>query len=216
MKPTRFSGELKFEVVDGVGPLGERAAGLIQAELKRKPDLLLCASAGGTPTGTYGALATRAARDPQQFRSLRILQIDEWAGLPAKHPATCDSDLRSKLLEPLRAADAWQLYTVGIETLCFASLGYLGGRWWPILVLPAIPFLYWLPDAFSGPVASALKRMAYGKIMLLAMPCGALAVPPSTWHRPWCSPMLTLASDSPARWEPRSISERACRSSPCA
>jgi len=104
MKRTRSSGELEFEVVDGVGSLGERAAGIIQAELKRKPDLLLCASAGGTPTGTYGALARQAARTPRQFGSLRILQIDEWAGLAPRHPATCDSDLRSKLLEPLQVS----------------------------------------------------------------------------------------------------------------
>jgi galactosamine-6-phosphate isomerase len=77
------------------------AAEFIEAELKQKPDLLLCASAGGTPTGLYRRLAERYKAAPSLFKKWRVLQIDEWGGLPRGHPATCRTDLQNKLLKPL-------------------------------------------------------------------------------------------------------------------
>ena len=82
--------------------LSRRTADIIVAELKRKPDLLLCASAGSTPTGAYNRLAARHARQPGLFQRLRVLQIDEWGGLERGNPACCEMDLERKLLRPLR------------------------------------------------------------------------------------------------------------------
>lgn len=93
---------LKIIVAADANGLGRRAADIIERELRAKPRLLLCASAGGTPTMTYGRLAKKAANARKTFKQLRVLQIDEWAGLPPDHPATCYSDLRTKLLDPLQ------------------------------------------------------------------------------------------------------------------
>jgi galactosamine-6-phosphate isomerase len=82
--------------------LSRRAADLIVGELKRRPDLLFCASAGNTPTLTYQLLAAKRERQPHLFSKIRVLQLDEWAGLPRAHPASCYADLKSKLLAPLR------------------------------------------------------------------------------------------------------------------
>jgi galactosamine-6-phosphate isomerase len=81
--------------------MSARAADFIVAELKQRPDLLLCASAGGTPTGPYEQLAVRHARRPRLFKKMRVVQIDEWVGPPPSHPATCRYDLQTKLLAPL-------------------------------------------------------------------------------------------------------------------
>jgi galactosamine-6-phosphate isomerase len=64
--------------------------------------LLLCASAGGTPTGPYEQLALHYTRQPQLFKKMRVVQIDEWVGPSPTHPATCRYDLQTKLLAPLR------------------------------------------------------------------------------------------------------------------
>ena len=77
------------------------AADFVETELREQPDLLLCASAGGTPTGLYCRLAKRNATAPAIFKKLRVLQIDEWGGLPLGNPATCRTDLQDKLLRPL-------------------------------------------------------------------------------------------------------------------
>jgi galactosamine-6-phosphate isomerase len=82
--------------------LSQRAADVILGELKQRPDLLFCASAGNTPTLTYQFLAAKYERKPDLFRKMRVLQLDEWGGLPRPHPASCYADLKSKLLGPLR------------------------------------------------------------------------------------------------------------------
>jgi len=81
--------------------MSRRAAEFIEAEIESKPDLLLCASAGGTPTGTYECLSAAHLRNRRLFKRLRVLQIDEWGGLSPRDPATCRMDLHNKLLTPL-------------------------------------------------------------------------------------------------------------------
>ena len=85
--------------------MSQEAAEIICTELKQRPDLLLCVSAGGTPTRAYQLLAARCRREPRLFARLRVIQIDEWGGLAPGHPATCEADLRAKLLEPLGITD---------------------------------------------------------------------------------------------------------------
>ena len=93
---------IQFVVVADYESMSRRAEELVVDELKRRPDLLLCASAGGTPTGTYACLAVQYTKDPKSFGQLRVVQIDEWAGLPGLSPARCQADLKCKLLDPLR------------------------------------------------------------------------------------------------------------------
>ena len=102
MKPAATPGTLRLEVAPSYEAMSRKAAGLIVEALKAKPDLLLCASAGGTPTRAYELLGERAANQRRLFGRLRVLQIDEWGGLEPDHLATCGQDLRRKLLEPLR------------------------------------------------------------------------------------------------------------------
>jgi galactosamine-6-phosphate isomerase len=97
---------MRAMVAENFEAMSRLAADLIVAELKRRPGILLCASAGSTPMGAYALLATRCARQPGLFAKLRVLQIDEWCGLERGHPATCESDLQTRLLGPLRIAPA--------------------------------------------------------------------------------------------------------------
>ena len=101
-KPARAGLSLAVEVAEDYEAMSRRAEQLIVTNLRRRPRLLLCASAGGTPTRLYQLLAARRQDEPRLFDRLRVLQIDEWGGLPPAHPATCDEDLRVKLVAPLR------------------------------------------------------------------------------------------------------------------
>jgi galactosamine-6-phosphate isomerase len=93
---------MRIQIEKDYKAMSARAADFIVAELKQRPDLLLCASAGGTPTGPYEQLAARFTRQPHLFKKMRVVQIDEWVGPPPTHPATCRYDLQTKLLTPLR------------------------------------------------------------------------------------------------------------------
>jgi galactosamine-6-phosphate isomerase len=88
-----------------VEAMSRRAAEMIIEELRRKPDLLLCAAAGSTPTGCYALLAEARRRDVQAFERLRVLKLDEWGGLPVDDPATCEAYLRRHLTEPLEISE---------------------------------------------------------------------------------------------------------------
>jgi galactosamine-6-phosphate isomerase len=101
MNSRHRTSSLRLEVASYYEAMSRRAEEAIVAELKQSPELLLCASAGGTPTGLYQRLAQRHKLQPRLFKRMRVLQIDEWGALPRSHPATCEADLRAKLLEPL-------------------------------------------------------------------------------------------------------------------
>ena len=93
---------LSLRIAKDYEGMSRAAAQFIERELKGKPDLILCASAGGSPTGTYGRLARRCEQSSRLFRKLRVLQIDEWAGLAPENPATCRTYLQNHLLRPLQ------------------------------------------------------------------------------------------------------------------
>jgi len=93
---------LRTQVLDTYEAVSGAAAEFICTELEQRPNLLLCVSAGATPTRTYEILAAQRTRQPKLFDRLRVLQVDEWAGLGLGDPATCAADLRRKVLDPLR------------------------------------------------------------------------------------------------------------------
>jgi galactosamine-6-phosphate isomerase len=84
--------------------MSRRAAARIAREIRRKPGLLLGAVTGETPTRTYERLAEMRAAEPSLFRCLRVLKLDEWLGVPARHPASCEAYLRTRMLRPLGVA----------------------------------------------------------------------------------------------------------------
>jgi galactosamine-6-phosphate isomerase len=92
---------MQIKIAKNYSAMSERAADFIVADLKQRPNLLLCASAGGTPTGPYEQLVARYSRQPRLFSKMRVVQIDEWVGPHPTHPSTCRYDLQTKLLRPL-------------------------------------------------------------------------------------------------------------------
>jgi galactosamine-6-phosphate isomerase len=84
--------------------MSRRAAARIAAALRRRPALLLGVVTGATPTRTYEHLAALRAADPALFARVKILKLDEWMGLPPRHPASCESYIQRHLLGPLRIA----------------------------------------------------------------------------------------------------------------
>ncbi|SDB51953.1 galactosamine-6-phosphate isomerase [Flavobacteriaceae bacterium MAR_2010_188] len=79
-----------------------RAAAMVLEEIEKKKDLLICAPTGNSPTGMYQSLAQTFQQKPKIFNELRVLKLDEWVGLPAEHPGSCEYYLRQQLLDPLK------------------------------------------------------------------------------------------------------------------
>ncbi len=106
------SGSPSGDGIKWCGPTGDyeamsrSASELIVEEIRRRPDLLLCAATGSTPTRCYELLAEKRRSEPRLFDRLRVLKLDEWGGLPVNDPATCEAYLRHYVVEPLGINDA--------------------------------------------------------------------------------------------------------------
>ena len=94
MKPT-------FQVCDDLESVSRSAAQRVLHALTRKPDLLLCPASGFTPLRTYELLAEHAAEHADDFRSLRIVKLDEWGGLAPDDPGTCEAQIKTLVMTPL-------------------------------------------------------------------------------------------------------------------
>jgi galactosamine-6-phosphate isomerase len=92
---------MNYFVLDTYEDLGLRAAEIFMEQLKVNKGLLACAATGSTPTGLYTRLAEIARETPSLFSALRVMKLDEWYGLPMNDPGSCESYLRTSLLQPL-------------------------------------------------------------------------------------------------------------------
>ena len=104
MRARKLQFRVRILVADDHEGSSRHAARLIGAALRRRPGLLLGLATGETPTRTYGLLAARRDRDRSLFRRVRVIKLDEWLGLPLRHPSTCETYLRKTVLGPWRVA----------------------------------------------------------------------------------------------------------------
>jgi galactosamine-6-phosphate isomerase len=84
---------------DSEKSLAAAASQIILQAIQKKPDLLLCAATGNTPTLTYQALVAQKSLFPSD--QLRIFKLDEWGGVSMDHPGTCESYLQEHMIQPL-------------------------------------------------------------------------------------------------------------------
>lgn len=95
---------MRIEIARDHEGMSRRAEAHIVRALRRKRSLLLGVATGDTPARTYELLAKRGASEPALIRRLRIVGLDEWLGLPARHPLSCASYIHRRILRPLRVA----------------------------------------------------------------------------------------------------------------
>lgn len=97
---------MKIDICQSYSELSQKACDVILYELKWKENLLLCAATGNSPTGTYQLLAEQYGKQPEFFKELRIVKLDEWGGIPMDAPGTCESYLQAHLIQPLELEES--------------------------------------------------------------------------------------------------------------
>ncbi|MGW9686305.1 galactosamine-6-phosphate isomerase [Flagellimonas sp. 2504JD1-5] len=80
-----------------------KATGLMIQEIDRKPNLLMCTATGNSPLPVYRNLVKDFKLNPERYAKLRILKLDEWAGL-ANMFGSCEAYLQKELINPLKIA----------------------------------------------------------------------------------------------------------------
>jgi len=89
---------MRLEVVSD-GGWGAAVATELADRLRASPRLRLCLPTGSTPQPLYAALVQAVAAGRASFRDAQIFLLDEYLGLSPRHPARCESMLRSELIE---------------------------------------------------------------------------------------------------------------------
>lgn len=94
LKPT-------VQLCDDLEAVSRNTAQRIIRAVSLKPDLLLCPASGFTPLRTYELLAEHAKHHADDFRSLRVVKLDEWGGLRPDDPGSCEQQIASLVMSPL-------------------------------------------------------------------------------------------------------------------
>src|SRR5690349_3006193 len=80
---THFGRSFQFFVHSDYEELSHWASRTILHRAAQKPDLILCAATGASPTRTYELIAGAWANRRNLAARLRIVKLDEWGGLAA-------------------------------------------------------------------------------------------------------------------------------------
>ncbi|HJZ39939.1 MAG TPA: 6-phosphogluconolactonase [Bacteroidales bacterium] len=88
---------------DSMNALSDYASDAIVSVINVTDSLLLCTATGNSTTETYRKLVGK--KDFFPVEKLRIIKLDEWGGVPAENPMTCESYLREKLIGPLQISE---------------------------------------------------------------------------------------------------------------
>lgn len=84
--------------------MSRKAADIVVSTVEAKRDALLCLPTGHSPAGLYEELARIAARQSKFFSELKVLKLDEWLGVPASDPVSCEHFLNERVIGPLGVA----------------------------------------------------------------------------------------------------------------
>jgi galactosamine-6-phosphate isomerase len=91
---------MKVRITGNYEEMSRAAAACLAREFARNPRLLLCLATGATPARAYELLAPKARKFPELFAQLRVLKLDEWAGLRATDAGSCEAFLRQRVIRP--------------------------------------------------------------------------------------------------------------------
>ena len=72
-------------IVKSTDELGKAAADIFEAEIRKKPDLVLGLATGSTPLPLYKELIDRYKAGVLDFSKVRTVNLDEYVGLPPEH-----------------------------------------------------------------------------------------------------------------------------------
>jgi glucosamine-6-phosphate deaminase len=93
---------MQIELAPSADGLARRAADIVCAAVREKPEAVVGLASGKTPLGLYAELARRLAAGEVDLRSATAFAIDELYGVPRNHPATNASYFARQVTFPLR------------------------------------------------------------------------------------------------------------------
>ena len=93
---------MKIKYCRDYNELSQVASDSIVSDLKKHRKQMICTATGNSPTGTYERLVNAYKDQPKSFDGLTIIKLDEWGGIDANVPYSCESYLQEKIIQPLQ------------------------------------------------------------------------------------------------------------------
>ncbi len=101
---------MRLRVCHDATEVAEAAAERITRYVKATAAPVLGLATGRTPLATYAALRARIASGDLSFDAVRTFNLDEYCGLPPRHPASFHAYMRRELFDAAGMAEAmWHL-----------------------------------------------------------------------------------------------------------
>lgn len=82
--------------------MSQMACDSIVSGLKEKSRQLICKATGHSPAGTYDKLAEVYKIQPDIFRELAIVKLDEWGGIEPADASSCETYIQKKIIQPIQ------------------------------------------------------------------------------------------------------------------
>lgn len=92
---------MKLQISETVEQQAEEMARLVAEYVAEHPNALLCLAAGETPTATYAEMTRMQRSGEADFRSCRLIGLDEWVGVAADQPGGCRKYIYDEAIRPL-------------------------------------------------------------------------------------------------------------------
>ena len=96
---------VKIKVCKDYEVMSRKAMEVIIKTLKKKPDAVISIATGASPARVYELLAQEYQKNPAVFARMRVVKLDEWGGVPLTDAATCETEIRAKIIVPLQISE---------------------------------------------------------------------------------------------------------------
>ncbi len=94
--------QLIFEKCLDYNDLSQKCCDSIIACIQNNPSAVICLATGSSPTGGYKFFVEYVKAKNIDISGVTFVKLDEWLGVPASHPCTCESYLQEHIIEPLK------------------------------------------------------------------------------------------------------------------
>ena len=75
------------------------------AGLKTSPRTSICAATGHSPTGFYIKMVANYQEESELYYAMQVVQLDEWFGVSAYDPNSCEHYIQNKIILPLNITE---------------------------------------------------------------------------------------------------------------
>ena len=85
--------------------MSQQACDSVISDLKTRSKQLICIATGNSLEGTYNKLGNIYKIQPDYFKEISIIKLDEWGGISANDTNSCETYIRHKILQPLHISN---------------------------------------------------------------------------------------------------------------